>query len=244
MFLNLDAPCVTPVHLGQELVLFPLGNYAARGTVNRPQKGTVTKIGRKYFYIDDKPFDIKTGLYADLKEYNGSYLLFPSMAAYRNAVETAWEKEQLRKLSDTSVILTRNAIPADTFNSISKLLHGCGALWVCTDTDCMQFRRTLNKERRVFELYQVFEAPDEKFFIAHDVVHLCDLSESDQRSLIVAYGWDMETIQSDDFPGLLAEAVFESSASSFICEGKGFSSFEKAAMEVCRRVGVSPSLYL
>lgn len=243
MFINITAPCVTPVKVGQELVMLPQGNYARRSAVNGPLKGTVTKIGRKYFYVGDKAFDIETGRYVDRESYNGSYLLFPSMEAYRTAVEAAWEKAQMAKLFDDSNYSLRAAISPKTLAAVSRLLHGCGVLWTCTDSDCMQFRRTLNEEKGVFELYQVSEGPEDEFFIAHGVVHLCDVSNEERAELISSYGWDMETIQSDAFSGLLAEAVFETDIASYKQKG-GYTSFEKAATDICRNVGVPPELFL
>lgn len=243
MFINITAPCVTPVKVGQELILLPQGNYARRSTSNEPQKGTVTKIGRKYFYIGDKAFDVVTGQYVDRNEYNGSYLLFPSMEAYRTAVETAWEKAQMGELFDESNYKQRDAIPPKAFAAISRLLHDCGALWACTDSDCMQFRRTVNAEAGIFELYRVGEGPEDEFFIAHGFVYLCEVSDEERTQFISSYGWDMETIQSDAFPGLLAEAVFETDIVSHKQKG-GYTSFEKAAADICRWIGVPMSLFL
>lgn len=243
MYINITAPCVTPVKVGQELIMLPQGNYTHRSITNRVQKGVVTKVGRKYFYIGDKAFDVITGQYADRKEFNGSYLLFPSMEAYRAAVETAWEKAQMEKLFDSSNYSLRDAIPPKTFAAISRLLHDCGALWVCTDPDCMQFRRTINAENGIFELYQVGEGPVDEFFIAHGFVYLCEVSDEERTQFISSYGWDMETIQSDAFPGLLAEAVFETDIVSHKQKG-GYTSFEKAAVDICHNVGVLPSLFL
>lgn len=65
----------------------------------------------------------------------------------------------------------------------------------------------------------------------------------DVAYIISSYGWDMETIQSDAFPGLLAEAVFETDIVSHKQKG-GYTSFEKAAADICRWIGVPMSLFL
>ena len=57
------------------------------------------------------------------------------------------------------------------------------------------------------------------------------------------YGWDDETINSPEFNGSLAEAVFESSATEYDTSEE-YHSFKDAALAVGQLIGVDVSMYL
>ena len=46
------------IKVGLEIFLRPTGNLIRRGL--KVKRGKVTKIGRKYFYVDDEKFGIET----------------------------------------------------------------------------------------------------------------------------------------------------------------------------------------
>ena len=85
--------------------------------------------------------------------------------------------------------------------------------WICTDTDCAQFRREIpEKGSNVFELAQV-NAYDDMYRVAHGFVYLdVDIDEREREKLISFYGWSEDDIHSDEFSGLLAGDGLEMSA--------------------------------
>ena len=109
--------------------------------------------------------------------------------------------------------------------------------WVLTDPDTMQYRR-LAPERGegVYELAQVNQYGDKLFRVAHGFVYMSDIDADEQGHLISEYGWDEETVKSDEFPALLAEAAFESSATEYDTIAS-YPSFEDAAKAVENLVG-------
>lgn len=99
--------------------------------------------------------------------------------------------------------------------------------WVLTDPDCPQYRRLApEKGEGVYELMQVNQYGDELFRIAHGFIYPSDV-EAERENLIRAYGWDEDTIQSDEFPALLAEAAFEMGGTEYDTN-KEFTSFADA----------------
>ena len=111
--------------------------------------------------------------------------------------------------------------------------------WACTDPDSMQFRRLApEKGAGVYELAQVNQYGNDLFHVAHGFVYLSDIDADEQGRLSSEYGWDEETLKSDDFPGLLAEASFESAATEYDTDAK-YASFEDAARAVGDLIGVN-----
>lgn len=110
--------------------------------------------------------------------------------------------------------------------------------WICTDTDCAQFRREIpEKGSNVFELAQV-NAYDDMYRVAHGFVYLdVDIDEREREKLISFYGWSEDDIHSDEFSGLLAEEVFEMSASEYDTNDV-YDSFETAAKALGELIGV------
>lgn len=65
--------------------------------------------------------------------------------------------------------------------------------------------------------------------MAHGFIYLNeDVDEDESEILISMYGWDEDDLDSDEFNGILAEAVFETSATEYDTSAE-YSSF-KAAM--------------
>ena len=70
-----------PIEVGQEVFLCPAGNYTRMGM--KPKLGVITKIARKYFYVDiqsawgEPKFEIETFQYAG-DDCNSSWILYPN----------------------------------------------------------------------------------------------------------------------------------------------------------------------
>ena len=95
-----DKLWLSTISVGRELVLMPYGNFARTAGGRTPITRTVTKVGKKYFYIGNDAFSRKTGEYIDRNECNGGYVLYPDMAAYEEAVRTADERSAIKKIVD------------------------------------------------------------------------------------------------------------------------------------------------
>ena len=67
-----DKLWLSTISVGRELVLMPYGNFARTAGGRTPITRTVTKVGKKYFYIGNDAFSRKTGEYIDRNECNGS----------------------------------------------------------------------------------------------------------------------------------------------------------------------------
>lgn len=118
--------------------------------------------------------------------------------------------------------------------------------WVCADPDCVQFRREAPERgsSNVFELAQVNQYGYNLFRVAHGFVYLDDDVDGREReSICEMYGWDDETINSPEFNGSLAEAVFESSAPEYDTSEE-YHSFKDAALAVGQLIGVDVSAYV
>lgn len=118
--------------------------------------------------------------------------------------------------------------------------------WVCTDPDCVQFRREAPERgsSNVFELAQVNQYGFNLFRVAHGFVYLDDDVDGREReSICEMYGWDDETINSPEFNGVLAETVFETSAPEYDTSEE-YHSFKDAALAVGQLIGVDVSMYL
>lgn len=114
--------------------------------------------------------------------------------------------------------------------------------WICTDPDTMQWRREVpEKGEGVFELAQVNEYVSH-FKVAHGFVYPADV-EKDKDELMSSYDWPEETINSDDFPAILAEASFETGVTEYDSP-KEYDSFEKAARALGNLIGVDVETYL
>lgn len=110
--------------------------------------------------------------------------------------------------------------------------------WICIDIDYARFRREApEKGSNVFELAQV-NAYGDTYCVAHGFVYLdMDVNECKREMLISFYGWSEDDIHSDEFSGLLAEAVFEMSAPEYDTNDV-YDSFETAAKALGELIGV------
>lgn len=89
-----------PIEVGQEVVLEPTGNYV-RIYNEKPQKGRITKIARKYFYVDLGPrwlakFELETFNGYD-QDNNAGWIIWPTEEAYNRAKELDKKLEFIRK---------------------------------------------------------------------------------------------------------------------------------------------------
>lgn len=116
--------------------------------------------------------------------------------------------------------------------------------WVATDPDTMQFRRMApEKGNGVYELAQVNQYGDDLFHVALGFVYPSDIDADEQTHLISEFGWPKETIESDEFPALLAEASFESAATEYDTDEE-YATFEDAARALGALIGVYVEGYL
>lgn len=97
-----------PVSLGDEIFLMPLGNFARSVKFGERslKKGTVTKVGRKYFYVTlensarKSVFCLHDCSYVDKEEANGSYIAFPSEEEYEKARQYDEKLEIIKRFFD------------------------------------------------------------------------------------------------------------------------------------------------
>lgn len=117
--------------------------------------------------------------------------------------------------------------------------------WVCTDPDCVQFRREAPEHgHNVFELAQVNQYGAGLFRVAHGFVYLDNDLDGHERDLLCElYDWDAEVINSPDFNASLAEAVFVTSATEYDTS-EDYHTFKDAALAVGRLIGVDVSAYV
>lgn len=89
-----------PIEVGQEVFLCPAGNYTRRGM--KPKLGVITKIARKYFYVDiqsawgEPKFEIETFQYAG-DDCNFSWILYPNEETY---LEEKRRQEKLQAIRE------------------------------------------------------------------------------------------------------------------------------------------------
>lgn len=105
--------------------------------------------------------------------------------------------------------------------------------WVCTDPDTCQWRRQVGETK--FELYDIFEAPD-NYFAVHGVVDPAeDLTPSELHQLEDSYDGllDNSTSESERW-ALLAEAQFETE--EFSAEREVFDTFEEAEASIRAKI--------
>lgn len=81
-----------PITKGMTVFLQPTGNNL-RGWTGEPIQGTITKIGRKYFYVQKENivwreyrFDLNTFVYDD-SDSNAGYIVYPDEESFNRAQE-------------------------------------------------------------------------------------------------------------------------------------------------------------
>ena len=113
-----DKLWLSTISVGRELVLMPFGNFARTAGGRTPITRAVSKVGRKYFYIGNDAFSLKTGEYIDREECNGGYVLYPDMAAYEETVRTSDRFGRKRTYT----------VPDVAVHEIYRILVNCGAI--------------------------------------------------------------------------------------------------------------------
>ena len=80
--------------------------------------------------------------------------------------------------------------------------------------------------------------------MAHGFVYLNEDVDEDEREILIAmYGWDEDDLDSDGFNGILAEAVFETSATEYDTSAE-YNSFKAAMRALGQLIDVDVSKYL
>lgn len=116
------------VKVGDTVYLLPVGN-ADRYTKHLPaeeklQEATVTKVGRKYFYLDKHPLDKfgnrydedHRGYYQDVSEYSANYEVYLS----KQALVDKHERERLAKSIGNVIYL---GLSLDQLRRISEIIN-------------------------------------------------------------------------------------------------------------------------
>jgi hypothetical protein len=80
--------------------------------------------------------------------------------------------------------------------------------------------------------------------VAHGFIYLNEDVDEDEREILISmYGWDEDDLDSDEFNGILAEAVFETSATEYDTSAE-YSSFKAAMRALGQLIDVDVSKYL
>jgi hypothetical protein len=130
-----DKLWLSTISVGRELVLMPYGNFARTAGGRTPITRAVSKVGRKYFYIGNDAFSLKTGEYIDREECNGGYVLYPDMAAYEETVRTSDELSAIKQIVDANMYgydrfgrRRTYTVPDVVVHEIYRILVNCGAI--------------------------------------------------------------------------------------------------------------------
>lgn len=135
-----DKLWLSTISVGRELVLMPFGNFARTAGGRTPITRAVSKVGRKYFYIGNDAFSLKTGEYIDREECNGGYVLYPDMAAYEETVRTSDELSAIKQIVDANMYgydrfgrKRTYTVPDVAVHEIYRILVECGAIKTSTE---------------------------------------------------------------------------------------------------------------
>ena len=80
--------------------------------------------------------------------------------------------------------------------------------------------------------------------MAHGFIYLNEDVDEDEREILISmYGWDEDDLDSDGFKGILAEAVFETSATEYDTSAE-YNSFKAAMRALGQLIDVDVSKYL
>lgn len=80
--------------------------------------------------------------------------------------------------------------------------------------------------------------------MAHGFIYLNEDVDEDEREILIAmYGWDEDDLDSDEFNGIPAEAVFETSATEYDTSAE-YNSFKAAMRALGQLIDVDVSKYL
>lgn len=79
--------------------------------------------------------------------------------------------------------------------------------------------------------------------MAHGFIYLNEDVDEDEREILIAmYGWDEDDLDSDEFNGILAEAVLETSATEYDTSAE-YNSFKAAMRALGQLIDVDVSKY-
>lgn len=80
--------------------------------------------------------------------------------------------------------------------------------------------------------------------MAHGFIYLNEDVDEDEREILISmYGWDEDDLDSDGFNGILAEAVFETSATEYDTSAE-YNSFKAAMRALGQLIDVDVGKYL
>lgn len=111
-----------PIKVGQEVFLCPASNYTRMG--KKPRPGVITKIARKYFYVDidsawgEAKFEIETFQYAG-DDCNSSWILYPNEETY---LEEKRRQEKLQAIREYFRNWARE-VPSEIVNGVYELIR-------------------------------------------------------------------------------------------------------------------------
>lgn len=158
-----------------------------------------------------------------------------------------WMRPIRMCMNDLCDIVVPNRDLKQTVGIIKNFIDFCEeAAWVCTDNDCLQFRRRVGVDSNkmpVYELVQVNGYGDDLFHVAHGRVYFSDVDEDELESLFNEYGWSYYSLLGEDGWGIVAEAVFENSATEYDTTEE-YSTFEAAARALGKIIGQDIGRYL
>ena len=157
------------------------------------------------------------------------------------------DEHEFYSMNDLCDIVVPNRDLKQTVGIIKNFIDFCEeAAWVCTDNDCLQFRRRVGVDSNkmpVYELVQVNGYGDDLFHVAHGRVYFSDVDEDELESLFNEYGWSYYSLLGEDGWGIVAEAVFENSATEYDTTEE-YSTFEAAARALGKIIGQDSGRYL
>lgn len=157
------------------------------------------------------------------------------------------DEHEFYSMNDLCDIVVPNRDLHQTVGIIKNFIDFCEEkAWVCTDNDCLQFRRRVGVDSNkmpVYELVQVNGYGDDLFHVAHGHVYFSDVDEDELESLFNEYGWSYYSLLGEDGWGIVAEAIFENSATEYDTTEE-YTTFEAAARALGKIIGRDISSYL
>ena len=111
-----------PIEVGQEVFLCPTGNYTHMGM--KPRLGVITKIARKYFYVDiqsvwgEAKSEIETFQNVN-DDCNSSWVLYPNEESY---LEEKRRQEKLQAIREYFRNWARE-VPSEIVNGVYELIR-------------------------------------------------------------------------------------------------------------------------
>jgi len=110
--------------VGQEVVIYRIGNAARnRSREDLIETSTITKVARKYFYIEGYS-QSKFGIdeMRDISDYSSNYEVYFSREILDDKLELAELKNKIRDFFSYTPLLSEKALPIDTARKIWDML--------------------------------------------------------------------------------------------------------------------------